>query len=125
MVPGRYSIQAEFPGFDTGTLKDVRLRPGDNRHIIVLPIQKMQESVNVGQDAQAGAAERNGSAFGTALTRETEYLVTNQGTSAALSPEERRKFGYDILERRLNLVPLAWPVSMDSWIEAWGKVKAA
>ena len=70
LVPGRYSIQAEFPGFDTGTLKDVRLRPGDNRHIIVLPIQKMQESVNVGQDAQAGAADRNGSAFGTALTRE-------------------------------------------------------
>ena len=29
LVPGRYSIQAEFPGFDTGTLKDVRLRPGD------------------------------------------------------------------------------------------------
>jgi len=41
LIPGRYSIQAEFPGFDSGTLKDVRLRPGDNRHIIVLPIQKM------------------------------------------------------------------------------------
>src|SRR5437867_12501477 len=37
LAPGRYSIQAEFPGFDSGTLKDVRLRPGDNRHIIVLP----------------------------------------------------------------------------------------
>jgi len=66
-----------------------------------------------------------GTEYGTALTRETEYLVTNQGTSAALTAEERRKFGYDILERRLNLVPLAWPKNMDSWIEAWGKVKAA
>jgi len=48
LVPGRYSIQAEFPGFDPGTLKDVRLRPGDNRHVVVLAIQKMSESVNVG-----------------------------------------------------------------------------
>jgi hypothetical protein len=70
LVPGRYAVQAEFPGFDTGVLKDVRLRSGDNRLVIVLAIQKMQESVTVGQDAQAGAADRNGSAFGTALTRE-------------------------------------------------------
>src|SRR6266566_3879264 len=41
LVPGRYSIQAEFPGFDPGTLKEVRLRPGDNRHVIVLAIPKM------------------------------------------------------------------------------------
>ena len=70
LVPGRYSVQAEFPGFASGQLKDVRLRPGDNRHIIVLVIEKMQETVNVGQDAQMGAADRRGSAFGTALTRE-------------------------------------------------------
>jgi Carboxypeptidase regulatory-like domain len=70
LVPGRYSVQAEFPGFETGTLKDVRLRPGDNKHVIVLTIQKMQESVEVGQDAQTGAADRRGPAFGTALTRE-------------------------------------------------------
>ena len=70
LVPGRYSIQAEFPGFDPATLKDVRLRLGDNRQTIVLAIQKMQESVNVGQDAQTSAADRNGSAFGTALTRD-------------------------------------------------------
>src|SRR6476661_8320918 len=38
MVPGRYSVHAEFPGFDAGDLKDVRLRPGDNKHIIVLAI---------------------------------------------------------------------------------------
>ena len=63
--------------------------------------------------------------YGLALTRETEYLVPSQGTVNALSAEERRKLGYDIMERKLNLVPLAWPRSMDSWIEAWGKVKAA
>ena len=70
LAPGRYNVHAEFPGFDPGDLKDVRLRPGDNKHIIVLAIQKMQETVSVSQDAQAGAADRRGSAFGTALTRE-------------------------------------------------------
>jgi hypothetical protein len=70
LVAGRYSVQAEFPGFDPGTLKEVRVRNGDNRHIVVLAIQKMQESVTVGQDAQAGAADRRGGAFGTTLTRE-------------------------------------------------------
>jgi len=70
LVPGRYSVHAEFPGFDAGDLKDVRLRPGDNKHIIILAIGKMEESVSVNQDAQAGAADRRGSAFGTALTRE-------------------------------------------------------
>ena len=29
--PGRYSIQAAFPGFDTRTLADVRVRNGDNK----------------------------------------------------------------------------------------------
>jgi spermidine/putrescine-binding protein len=66
-----------------------------------------------------------GPEYGLALTRETEYLVTSQGTASALSAEERRKYGYDILERGLNLVPLAWPPDMNSWIEAWSRVKAA
>jgi hypothetical protein len=70
LAPGRYSVHAEFPGFDPGDLKDVRLRPGDNKHIIVLAIQKMQETVSVSQNAQEGAADRRGGAFGTALTRE-------------------------------------------------------
>ena len=66
-----------------------------------------------------------GTEYGTALTQETEYMVTNESTAAALSAADRRKYGYDILERGLNLVPLAWPNSMDNWIEAWGRVKAA
>ena len=70
LVPGRYTVRAEFAGFDPGTLKEIRLRPGDNRHIVVLAIEKMQESVDVKQDAQAGAADRRNDAFGTVLTRE-------------------------------------------------------
>jgi carboxypeptidase family protein len=69
LVPGRYSIVAEFPGFELGLLRDVRVRPGDNRHIVVLPLQRVLDTVNVAQDNQIAAADRN-STFGTTLTRE-------------------------------------------------------
>lgn len=69
VAPGRYSIQASFPGFELGLVRDVRLRGGDNKHVVVLPIKKMESEVTVGRDAQAVAADRN-ARFGTALTRE-------------------------------------------------------
>ncbi len=69
VVPGRYSIAAAFPGFETKTLKDIRLRPGDNKHVIVLPIQGLQDSVTVSRDAREAASDRRAT-FGTALTRE-------------------------------------------------------
>jgi hypothetical protein len=67
---GRYSVRAEFPGFEPGLLKEVRVRAGDNRHVIVLALQKMQDTVTVGRDAQTSASDRRGPAFGSALTRE-------------------------------------------------------
>ena len=69
LAPGRYSVTASFPGFELGLLKDIRLRSGDNKHVVVLPIQKVQSEVTVGRDAQAGAADPR-ARFGTALTRE-------------------------------------------------------
>src|SRR5688572_21716323 len=39
LVPGRYSIQAEFPGFDFGMVNDIQLRAGDNRRVLVLPFR--------------------------------------------------------------------------------------
>ncbi len=70
LTPGRYMARAEFPGFFPGVLKEVRIRQGDNRHIIVLLVENFQETVNVAQDAQAGAADRRSDAFGSVLTRE-------------------------------------------------------
>ena len=61
------------PSFRASTresLKEVSVRQGDNRHVIVLLIENFQETVNVEQDAQAGAADRRGDAFGSGLTRE-------------------------------------------------------
>jgi len=69
VAPGRYSIQAEFPGFELGFLRDVRLRSGESKHVVVLPIKKVETEVTVGRDAQAVAADPR-ARFGTALTRE-------------------------------------------------------
>ena len=70
LLPGRYRIQAEFPGFEIGVLPEVRVRRGDNKHVVVLPLKKMEESVTVAQNAQAAAADPRGNAFKTVLSRE-------------------------------------------------------
>jgi hypothetical protein len=53
LVPGRYSITAEFAGFDQGVLRDVRVNRGDNKHAVVLPLKNMAESITVGGENQA------------------------------------------------------------------------
>src|SRR5260370_1184652 len=67
---GRYTIQAEFPGFETRTLQEVRIRGGENRQVAVLSIAKIEASVTVEQDKQQAAADPRGRSFGTTLTRE-------------------------------------------------------
>src|SRR5215213_9166556 len=47
LAPGRVAITAEFPGFEPRTLKDVPLKAGDNKHVVVLAIQGLQDSVTV------------------------------------------------------------------------------
>src|SRR5688500_15296722 len=64
LLPGLYTIQAEFPGFETRVLKDVRIRAGDNKHVAVLQIPKVEASVTVGRDRQEAAADPRMS-FGT------------------------------------------------------------
>ena len=68
--PGVYDLRAEFPGFDPSLLKGVRLRAGDNNHVIVLKSQKLEDTVTVAQDTQTAASDRRGISFGSALTRE-------------------------------------------------------
>lgn len=70
LAPGRYKIQAEFPGFEPRVLPDVRVRSGENRVVAVLQLGKMEASVTVGQDKQQAAADPRGFSFGTTLTRE-------------------------------------------------------
>ncbi|HEX4347363.1 MAG TPA: carboxypeptidase-like regulatory domain-containing protein, partial [Vicinamibacterales bacterium] len=65
LVPGRYSVQAEFAGFETNLVKDTRVRAGDNKLTLTLSLEKMTDSVTV---ASQDGADPHGSSFGTALT---------------------------------------------------------
>ncbi len=69
LVPGRYSITGAFAGFQTRTLPEVRLRAGQNRQVLVLPLERVESSVTVERDRQQAAADREVT-FGTVLTRE-------------------------------------------------------
>src|ERR1044071_9968479 len=42
LAPGRYKIQAEFPGFEVRVLPDVRVRAGENRDGAGLQLGKME-----------------------------------------------------------------------------------
>jgi len=65
---GRYSIQGEYPAFQLGLVRDVRFKAGENKHVVILPLKQMSESVTVGQDALQASSSRP--TLGTALTRE-------------------------------------------------------
>ncbi len=70
LVPGRYAVRAEFPGFDVGVQNDVRVRSGGTaRREIKLSIAKVAEDVVVGQDPRDRALDPRGNSFGNLLTR--------------------------------------------------------
>src|SRR5262245_59586934 len=89
LAVGRYTIRAEFPGFEAGQLKAVQLRAGDNRHVIVLKLQAVKESVQVEQDKVVAAANPR-TAFG-----------------ATLTPEEIRGLSDDPAEMAQQLIDMA------------------
>jgi hypothetical protein len=70
LSPGRYTIVAEFAGFEPVTVKDYRVRAGDNRRNVTLPLKKVAEDVVVGRDRQTAGLDPRGNAFSTVLTRE-------------------------------------------------------
>jgi len=67
---GHYRIEASFSGFQTGTLKDVVIKSGDNKHVVVLTLRSLETTLTVAQNAQAAASDPRGAAFGSVLTRE-------------------------------------------------------
>ena len=67
---GRYEIRVEFPGFTRGVLRNVQIRPGENKHVVVLKMEKLEDSVTVAADRQAAASDRRNTLFGTRLTKE-------------------------------------------------------
>jgi hypothetical protein len=88
LAPGRYAIKAEFSGFQTRTLPDVRIRSGENRQVVVLPIDRVMSSVTVERDRQTAASDRDVT-FGTVLTREQIDALSDD-------PDELRRQLMDI-----------------------------
>ena len=88
LAPGRYSITAEFSGFQTRTLADVRVRSGENKQVVVLALDRVQSSVTVERDRQLVAADRDVT-FGTVLTREQIDALSDD-------PDELRRQLLDI-----------------------------
>jgi hypothetical protein len=80
---GRYIVEVEFPGFEKGVTRDVRVRQGENRQSVVLALQKQEDTVTVRQDAQAAAADPR-ARFGSALTREQIEALSDD-------PQEMRR----------------------------------
>lgn len=70
LAPGRYSIRAEFTGFETRMIPEVRVRNGNNKQVVMLPIEGHKETVQVSQDKQSAASDPRGPSFGSTLTRE-------------------------------------------------------
>jgi len=66
---GRYTVAVSFPGFEGRTIPDVRVRAGDNRREVTLPIEKVAESVAVGRDAATAASDPKSERFGNVLSK--------------------------------------------------------
>src|SRR5262245_57247726 len=70
LEPGRYTVNVSFPGFETRTLTDVRVRAGETKRDVTLPIQKLDQSVSVGRDPAVSASDPNNDRFNTVLSKD-------------------------------------------------------
>ncbi len=69
LPPGRYSVVAEFTGFETSRPREVRVSAGDTSFQIVLALARLQDEVVVGRDQQVAGSDR-AATFGSMLTRD-------------------------------------------------------
>jgi len=70
LPPGRYTVTVSFPGFETKTVTDVRVRAGETRREVTLPIEKIAESVAVGRDPATAASDPKNERFGNVLSKD-------------------------------------------------------
>jgi hypothetical protein len=85
---GRYTVKGEFTGFQSRALPEVRVRAGENRQVLMLPIDRVTSDVTVSRDKQAAASDRD-ITFGTVLTREQIEALSDD-------PEELKRQLMDI-----------------------------
>ncbi len=67
---GRYGVSVSFPGFETKTMSDFRVRSGDTRRDVTLSIEKLDQAVSVGRDPSTVASDPNSDRFNTVLSKQ-------------------------------------------------------
>src|SRR5262249_32519893 len=70
LAPGKSQLQITATGFASLTIKDFRLKPGNNQIEIKLEIASVHEEINVGRDKREASTDPRGDAFTTVLTAE-------------------------------------------------------
>ncbi|PYR77073.1 MAG: hypothetical protein DMF86_10265 [Acidobacteria bacterium] len=70
LIPGHYTIEVSFPGFEARTIRDVRVKSGDNRREVALAIERVNQSVSVGRDPATAASDPNSERFGNVLSKD-------------------------------------------------------
>jgi hypothetical protein len=73
------TVASEFNGFSPNSLKNLKLKAGENRHVLVLPLKALTDSVTVSEDRQSAASDR-GVSFGSAMTREQIDALSDDPT---------------------------------------------
>jgi len=51
LAPGRYTVEGSFPGFEPRLAKDVRVRAGENKQVLLLPIAGLKDAVEIVADS--------------------------------------------------------------------------
>jgi hypothetical protein len=88
LAPGRYTIEAQFPGFEPRVIPNVAVRPGNNKQVALLAIAGMKDSVTVARDRQEAAVDPRGTSFGTQLTRDQIEALSDDPTVLRQQLEE-------------------------------------
>ena len=90
--PAATASRRNSPGSRSACCRKCGCAAGDNKHVLVLPLKKMEESVTVAQNAQAAAADPRGNAFKTVLTPPGDREpVRRSGRDGAAAPGSRRR----------------------------------
>ncbi len=63
--------------------------------------------------------------YGQKLTEVTNYPSTSAEVAALFSAADKRKLGFDLVDRGLKLYGLNFPADIDKWVESWNIIKTA
>ena len=63
--------------------------------------------------------------YGQKLTEVTNYPSTSADVAALFNDADKRKLGFDVVDRGVKLYGLDFPASIDKWVESWNTVKTA